>query len=120
MGAKGGGGRVGYGTAKNAGPKNKGPKNLGGSSGAGGKIVGGGTVAVLHRIGNNVSLANFARHAGLNEAQALAEAERLVASGQAEYTYLSAHVAAVLKGNGKAVPEHGGLPIRGFKLTGVA
>lgn len=120
MGQKGGGGgRVGFGTATN-----KGPKSLGGRLGAGGRVTGGGTGLALMRAaggnpaGKQFTLANLQRQAGLSQAQALAEADRLVAAGQAEYTYLSDTVAAVLKGNGRDVAYRGGRPVKGIKVTG--
>jgi hypothetical protein len=115
VGKKGGGGRVGYATVSN-----KGPKNLGGSRGAGGRVKGGGARAALARLagGGQIALNNFAREAGLSQADTLAEVDRLVASDQAEFTYLSANAAAILRGNGQAVPERDGRPVRGFRLTG--
>jgi len=119
MGAKGGGGRVGYGTATN-----KGPKRLGGRTGAGGRVTGGGATHALTRAaggnpkGKQFTLANFQRQAGLSQAEALAEADRLVAAGKAEYTFLSDRVAAVLKGNGRTVAHRDGRPVKGIKVTG--
>jgi hypothetical protein len=117
VGNKGGGGRVGFGN-----PSNKGPKNLGGSKGAGGRVTGGGTRAALARIdaggGSPISVANFAREAGLDGADALTEIDRLVDAAEAEYTFLSPSAAAILRGNGQAVPERDGRPVRGFRMTG--
>lgn len=120
MGQKGaGGGRVGFGTATN-----KGPRSLGGRLGAGGRVTGGGTGHALTRAaggnpkGKHFTLANLQRQAGITPAQALAEADRLVAAGQAEYTFLSNTVASVLKGNGRDVAYRGGRPVKGIKVTG--
>jgi hypothetical protein len=119
VGKKGGGGRVGF-----SNPSNKGPKRLGGRLGAGGRIIGGGTQASLARItegkpsGSQITLANFSREAGISNADALAEVDRLVAANQAEYTYFSSNVAAILRANGQAVAERDGQPVRGFRLTG--
>lgn len=118
MGRKGGGGRVGFGN-----PTNKGPKNLGGRGGAGGRVVGGPTGEVLRRVaggetkGYRVTLSNFQRQSGLASAEALAEVDRLVASGQAEYAYLSDLGARILRSHGRDVPERNGRPVSGFTMT---
>jgi hypothetical protein len=115
----GGGGRVGFGN-----PVNKGPKHLGGRRGAGSRVTGGGPRAAIARItedrpkGSHITLANLSREAGISQADALAEVDRLVAANQAEYTYYSANVAAILRGNGQTVQERDGQPVRGFRLTG--
>jgi hypothetical protein len=118
VGKKGGGGRVGYGTSAS----NKGPRRLGGPRGAGGRVTGGGTGAALRRAaggslrGAKVSLSHFRRQADLSAEAALAEADRLVAAGQAEYTYLSDRVAAVLRGHGQEPPVRHGRPVGGIHI----
>jgi hypothetical protein len=119
VGKKGGGGRVGF-----SNPSNKGPKHLGGRLGAGGRLIGGGPRGAIARLtegrpsGSNITLANLSREAGISQADALAEVDRLVAANQAEYTYYGSNVAAILGANGQTAAERNGQPVRGFRITG--
>ena len=119
VGKKGGGGRVGFGN-----PSNKGPKNLGGSKGAGGRVTGGGTRAALARITGGAGGGHDqrwptspVRPASIRRMPSPRSIAWLRAN-EAEFTYLSANAAAILRGNGQAVPERDGRPVRGFRMTG--
>ena len=119
VGKKGGGGKVGFGN-----PSNKGPKNLGGSKGAGGHVTGGGTRPPSP--GSPAAPAAAVRSAWPTLPVRPASMGRMPSPRsiawltplKPEYTFLSPDAAAILRGNGQAVPERDGRPVRGFRMTG--